>query len=156
MKIDRLILFISVLAIAGLLISGCKSTKKVTSAPDTEPKEEVREKPEVGEEEAVVEKTPREKSVEEKLNGNFDEIANSTSINLANRSISEALSYFESTEVPVFIVFYRHDGQKDYDKPTTILKHLNYLKDQKKNPYMIDKVVYNDAGKIEEIELTTR
>ena len=115
--------------------------------------EKVEEKEEVAEKE---EKTEREKTVEETLNNYFDEIADASSITIANRRISQALNYFESNDTPVFIVFYRESGQKDYDRPTTISRHLNYLKDQNKNPYKINSIVYNDRGKIEEIEFTTR
>ena len=66
------------------------------------------------------------------------------------------MKYFTDGDVPVFIVFYRENGVKDYDKPTTIEKYLNYIKDQKKNPNKIDKIIFNDQGKIEEIELTSR
>jgi hypothetical protein len=157
MNLYKLLLISVTLFISAVLVSGCKSTKKVTATTETPPREEVKEEPELVEEMVEeVEKTPEEKSFEEKLLGYFEDIASSPNVNLANRNISEVLSYFESGEAPVFVVFYREGGQKDYDKPTTIAKYLNYLKDQKKNPHKIDKIIYNDDGKIEEIELTTR
>jgi len=158
MKNNQPLVYLIILFLAAALMSGCKSSKKVASA-TTEPSKEVSEPAPVREKptEEVTKPTPApERTVEEKLNGYFDEIANARDVNLANRNISEALSYFASKDAPVFVVFYREGGQKDYDKPTDILKHLNYLKDQKKNPYKIDKVIYNDQGKIEELELTTR
>jgi hypothetical protein len=160
MKKDQPVLFLLILFLASSLIFGCKSSKKAASATKTEPTEEVRETKPVVEKpvEEVVTKPPPapEKTVEQKLEGYFDEIANARDVNLANRNISEALTYFASKDSPVFIVFYREGGEKDYDRPTDILKYLNYLKDQKKNPYRIDRVIYNDQGKIEELELTTR
>ncbi len=158
MKNNQPVVYLIILFLAVALMTGCKSSKKVASA-TKEPTEAVKEAPPVREKpaEEVKKTTPApERSVEEKLDGYFDEIANARDVNLANRNISEALSYFASKDAPVFIVFYREGGQKDYDKPTDIQKHLNYLKDQKKNPYKIDKVIYNDQGKIEELELTTR
>jgi len=94
--------------------------------------------------------------MKDELDGYFEKISSATSPETANRNISLAMNMFTDKEAPVFVVFYKEDGQKDYDKPTTIDKHLNYLKDQKKNPYKIDRLIYGDDGKIAEIELTTR
>jgi hypothetical protein len=157
MKSNQPLVYIFILFMASGMIFGCKSSKKVASA-TTEPASEVKEAPAVTEKPAAEVRKPTEveKTVEQKLEGYFDEIAGARDVNLANRNISEVLTYFASKDAPVFIVFYREGGQKDYDRPTDIVKHLNYLKDQKKNPYKIDKVIYNDQGKIEELELTTR
>jgi hypothetical protein len=97
-----------------------------------------------------------ELTLEAQLERNFQAIADASSVDYANRHINETLKFFASSDAPLFIVFYRENGVKDYDKPTTIVKYLNYLKDQKKNPNKIDKLIFNDQGKIEEIELTTR
>ena len=157
MKSNQPLIYIFVLFMASVMIFGCKSSKKAASA-TTEPAKEVKEEPAVTEKPAtdVSKPTAVERTVEQKLEGYFNEIAKARDINLANQNISEVLTYFASKDAPVFIVFYREGGQKDYDKPTDIVKYLNYLKDQKKNPYKIDKVIYNDQGKIEELELTTR
>lgn len=158
MKNNSPVVYLILFFLAAALMTGCKSSKKVASA-TKEPTETVKEVPPTREkpaEEVKKTTTVPERTLEEKLQGYFDEIANARDVNLANRNISEALSYFASNDAPVFVVFYREGGQKDYDKPTDILKHLNYLKDQKKNPYKIDRVIYNDQGKIEELELTTR
>ena len=45
------------------------------------------------------------------------------------------------------------NGQKDYDRPTTIRDYLNYLKDQKKNMNQISNLQFDSAGKITEMEL---
>jgi len=159
MKKNQSVLYLFIIILASGLIFGCKSSKKVASATTTEPTEEVKEAPPAKKEpveEVRREPTAVEKTVEQKLEGYFDEIASASDVNLANRNISEVLTYFATKDAPVFIVFYREGGQKDYDRPTDIMKHLNYLKDQKKNPYKIDRVIYNDQGKIEELELTTR
>jgi len=159
MKKNQPLIYLLILFLASSLIFGCKSSKKVASATKPEPTEEVRETAPVVEKPVEEVKKPPpapERTVEQKLEGYFDEIANARDVNLANRNISEALTYFASREAPVFIVFYREGGEKDYDRPTDISKYLNYLKDQKKNPYKIDRVIYNDQGKIEELELTTR
>ena len=41
----------------------------------------------------------------------------------------------------------------DYDKPTTIKKYLDYLKDQKKSPNAVEHLEFDDAGKIKEVTL---
>jgi hypothetical protein len=83
----------------------------------------------------------------------FDAIANSSSITSANSSISEALSLFASPDTPVLIVISESGGQKDYDKPTTIINYLNYLKDQKKNMNKVSNLQFDNSGKITEVEL---
>ena len=42
---------------------------------------------------------------------------------------------------------------KDYDRPTTIEKYLNYLKDRKAYKAEVENIVYDDYGKIKELEL---
>ena len=41
----------------------------------------------------------------------------------------------------------------DYDRPTTIKNYLNYLKDTKNDINRIDKIIYDDNGKIKELDL---
>jgi hypothetical protein len=83
----------------------------------------------------------------------FESIANSGSTGSANSSINEALALFASPQTPVLIVISEEGGQKDYDRPTTIIDYLNYLKDQKKNPNQISNVQVDGSGKITELEL---
>ena len=150
--------YVVLLIFAFSAISGCKSKKKVTASSEKQPVEEVKEVPPPPpvKEEPVVEKKPAELTMEAQIEKNFQAIADASSVKIANRYIDETMKYFTDPEVPVFIVFYRENGVKDYDKPTTIEKYLNYLKDQKNNPNKIDKIIFNDQGKIEEIELTSR
>ena len=42
---------------------------------------------------------------------------------------------------------------KDYDRPTTARKYLEYLKDQKKNLNEIGEIEYDEDGKIKLLEL---
>jgi hypothetical protein len=83
----------------------------------------------------------------------FDAITNASSVTAANSSINEALTLFASPETPVLIVISESNGQKDYDRPTTIRDYLNYLKDQKKNMNQISNLQFDSAGKITEVEL---
>ncbi len=84
----------------------------------------------------------------------FDNIVVASDATEANRLISKALSLFTSPDAPVLIIINQEDGITDYDKPTTIKKYFEYLKDQKKDLNKIEKVIYDKAsGKIKELEL---
>ncbi len=89
----------------------------------------------------------------EKIDDYLESVVDSKSLDLANSRISETLKFFASPEVPVLIIIYQEADMKDYDRPTTIKKYLEYLKDQKKNPNKVNDVKYNDNGKITELEL---
>ncbi|GAB1446057.1 MAG: nucleoid-structuring protein H-NS [Cyclobacteriaceae bacterium] len=88
-----------------------------------------------------------------KLENYFSAISSSNNLTAANSSINEALTLFASKDTPVLIVINESNGQKDYDRPTTIGEYLNYLKDQKKNANKINQLQFDSAGKITEVEL---
>ena len=87
------------------------------------------------------------------LENNFASIARAGSVAQANRTINETLGLFESPNVPVLIIIKQNAGFNDYDRPTTIEKYLNYLKDQKKAAEKVHEIKYNSNGKINELEL---
>ncbi len=87
------------------------------------------------------------------LEKNFNSIARAGGTAQANRLINETLGLFESANVPVLIIISQNAGFNDYDRPTTIEKYLNYLKDQKKTADKVYEIKYNDNGKINELEL---
>ena len=87
------------------------------------------------------------------LERNFSSIARAGSVSQANRTINETLGMFESPNVPVLIIISQNVGFNDYDRPTTIEKYLNYLKDQKISPNKVHEIKYNANGKINELEL---
>ena len=87
------------------------------------------------------------------LGRNFSSIANAGSVSQANRVIDETLAMFESPNTPVLIIIKQNQGFNDYDRPTTIEKYLNYLKDQKKAAEKVYDIKYNANGKINELEL---
>ena len=87
------------------------------------------------------------------LERNFATIAQSGSVSQANRTINETLGLFESPNVPVLIIINQSAGFNDYDRPTTIEKYLNYVKDQKKAAEKVHEIKYNANGKINELEL---
>lgn len=92
-------------------------------------------------------------STEAVLERNFTSIARSGNVSQANRTINETLELFESPEVPVLIIISQNPTFNDYDRPTTIEKYLNYLKDQKKTSEKVFEIKYNSNGKINELEL---
>ena len=87
------------------------------------------------------------------LGRNFNGIAYAASASQANRLINETLGFFESPNVPVLIIIKQNQGFNDYDRPTTIEKYLNYVKDQKKATEKVFEIKYNANGKINELEL---
>ena len=87
------------------------------------------------------------------LERNFSTIASAGSTSQANRTINETLGLFESPNVPVLIIIKQNAGFNDYDRPTTIEKYLNYVKDQKKAAEKVYEIKYNTNGKINELEL---
>lgn len=88
-----------------------------------------------------------------KLNEYFNSISRSANAASANSSINEALTLFASPDTPVLIVISEENGQKDYDRPTTIKEYLNYLKDTKNNANSISDLQFDGSGKITEVEL---
>ncbi len=87
------------------------------------------------------------------LSDYFSAISSSDNLATSNRLIEEALQLFASDDVPVLIIISTAGTEKDYDRPTTIRKYLEYLKDQKVNRNAIENVIYDANGKITELEL---
>lgn len=71
----------------------------------------------------------------------------------ANEKIAEVLDLFASPDVPVLIIVYHVGDVIDYDAPTTAVKYLNYIKDQKKVNVGVNNIKYDDNDKITELEL---
>lgn len=101
------------------------------------------------------ERLAREQQTEEQkgLDDYFDLIASSSNLATSNRYIGEALDLFASEDVPVLVIISRSGNIVDYDRPTTIRKYLEYVKDQKVVRNKIENVVYDADGKITELEL---
>ena len=83
----------------------------------------------------------------------FALIAGASSVENANIKINEALKLFSSPDAPVLIIISQEGDLVDYDRPTTAKMYLEYLKDQKKNLNEIEKIEYDDNGKIKLLEL---
>ena len=87
------------------------------------------------------------------INDYFKQIAAAKDVTIANAKIAEALKLYASKDVPVLIIISQADGITDYDKPTTIEKYLNFVKDQKKYTNDIYNVKMDTYGQITELEL---
>lgn len=105
------------------------------------------------EEEAKIRKQQSEYAV---IENQFSAVANSGNIDNANNSIQQALNYFATPDIPVLIIISKSGEIKDYDRPTTISKFLNYLKDRKEYKYRIESLNRDAAGKITELELIVK
>ncbi|MEM6628156.1 MAG: hypothetical protein AAF694_00710 [Bacteroidota bacterium] len=90
------------------------------------------------------------------LDMEFGNIASSVSSDDANQKIDQVLQYFSSDNTPVLVIINQSGPIKDYDKPTTIKKYLNYLKDTQKIMDLVSNIAYDDNGKISELELSRR
>lgn len=158
------------LLILMICFTGCKSKKKAAEAARAAEerarmeqeanlaKEEEQRRKEAEAEAARREAEARQKEMlanepKVKLNRYFESISRSNNVASANSSINEALSLFASPDTPVLIVISEENGQKDYDRPTTIRQYLNYLKDTKNNSNSISDLQFDNSGKITEIEL---
>jgi len=98
-------------------------------------------------------KRKAEQSKYESLDNEFNAIAKSTTIDAANEKINLSLDQFAGPDVPILIIISQTGNMKDYDRPTTAEKFLNYLKDVKGYKYEVESVKYDDNGKITELEL---
>ena len=97
-----------------------------------------------------------ETTLKARLESSFQAIVDASragNTSMANSLISSALNYFSSQEVPVLVIISREGNIVDYDKPTTIGKYLNFLKDQKDNRNAVDSYQLDNAGKIKELDL---
>jgi len=83
----------------------------------------------------------------------FESISKASSSSEANMFINEALKLFTAPDSPVLIIISKTSDGVDYDRPTTILNYLNYLKDTKNNINTIENIKYDGSGKISELEL---
>jgi len=86
----------------------------------------------------------------------LDAIATSGSIDASNNQIQKTLQEFETPDIPVLIIISKNADFNDYDRPTTISKFLNYLKDKKAYKYRVENVERNSLGKITELELIVK
>lgn len=98
-------------------------------------------------------KAQQEDQFHQQILDGFRSVANATGFTEANVRIKEALTLYASGDVPLLIIISMENGVKDYDRPTTIRKYLEYIKDVKRFDKGIESIVLDRNGKITEIEL---
>lgn len=87
------------------------------------------------------------------IDDQLDAIATAQSIDMANNQINMVLQQFATPDIPVLIIISNAGGFNDYDRPTTISKFLNYLKDKQSYQYKVESLKRDGLGKITELEL---
>ena len=102
---------------------------------------------------AQTQRENKQTQLHNEIKSQFRSVASATSFAQANRRIANALELFASEDIPLLIIISIENGMKDYDRPTTIRKYLEYLKDVRKFDKDIESVVVDKNGKITEIEL---
>lgn len=106
--------------------------------------------------EQEAEKRNAEKVKYAALNATFKKIATAPSYDIADQEIANALKLFATSETPVLIIISQNQGFNDYDRPTTIVRFLHYLKDMQAYRYQVSSVKRNAQGKITELELINK
>jgi len=94
--------------------------------------------------------------VKAQLENAFTTIVNAAktgNLTQADNTIGKTLQFFSSDDAPVLIIISREGSAVDYDKPTTIKRYLNLLKDTKASKNDIDAIMTDSSGKIKELDL---
>jgi hypothetical protein len=94
--------------------------------------------------------------VKTQLENSFVTIANAAktgNLTQADNTIQKTLQLFSSDDAPVLIIISREGSTVDYDKPTTIKRYLNLLRDTKASKNDIDAIMTDASGKIKELDL---
>ncbi|MCX6252819.1 MAG: hypothetical protein NTX61_18955 [Bacteroidetes bacterium] len=90
------------------------------------------------------------------LDNNFQGIATASKSGNSSQMaalVNSTLKLFSGDDVPVLIIISREGSIVDYDKPTTIRRYLDFLKDQKSNRNAVDSYQLDANGKIKELDL---
>jgi len=94
--------------------------------------------------------------VKTQLENAFTAIANAGAagdLAKADNTIQKTLQFFSSDDAPVLIIISREGSTVDYDKPTSIKRYLNFLKDTKASKNNIDAIMTDSNGKIKGLDL---
>jgi hypothetical protein len=102
---------------------------------------------------AEEERIKAEASKYQDIDNQIGAIAMAQNTDDANNKIDMTLKQFATPDVPVLIIISNAGGFNDYDRPTTISKFLNYLKDKQQYKYKVESVKRDGLGKITELEL---
>ncbi|MDP4280930.1 MAG: hypothetical protein Q8867_02150, partial [Bacteroidota bacterium] len=94
--------------------------------------------------------------LKDQLENAFQNIASSAKSGNSQQAesiIRKTLSLFSGDDAPVLIIISREGSIVDYDKPTTIRRYMDFLKDQKANRNDVDSYQLDANGKIKELDL---
>ena len=94
--------------------------------------------------------------VKTQLENDFNSIVQSAQngdLAAADKTIQKTLQLFSSPDAPVLIIISREGSIVDYDKPTTIVRYLNLLRDVKANRNNVDAIMTDATGKIKGLDL---
>ncbi|MEI7499515.1 MAG: hypothetical protein WCK84_03610 [Bacteroidota bacterium] len=94
--------------------------------------------------------------VKTQLENAFTAIANAAKTGKpaqADATIKKTLQLFSSDNATVLIIISRDGSEVDYDKPTTIKRYLNLIKDTKASKNKIDGIMTDANGKIKGLDL---
>jgi len=84
----------------------------------------------------------------------FNRISQAPDIETANQLIEEALTLFDSKHSPVLVIVKKTGSLKEYDRPSSIMRYLEHIKDCKTYENNIENITFSDeSGKISELEL---
>ncbi|MGE5425089.1 MAG: hypothetical protein ACM3N9_06975 [Syntrophothermus sp.] len=94
--------------------------------------------------------------LKQQLENSFQGIADagkSGNLSQAQSIAKSTLNLFSSDDATVLIIISREGSMVDYDKPTTIRRYLDFLRDQKANRNAVDSYQLDANGKIKELDL---
>jgi len=94
--------------------------------------------------------------LKDQIEGAFDGIANASKsgdISKASQIIKNTMPLFSGEDAPVLIIISREGSMVDYDKPTTIKRYMDFVRDQKANHNAVDSYMLDTEGKIKEHDL---
>jgi hypothetical protein len=94
--------------------------------------------------------------VKEQLESAFTAIASAAgagNLAQADATIKKTLQLFSSNDATVLIIISREGSVVDYDKPTTIVRYLNLIRDTKASKNAIDAIMTDATGKIKGLDL---
>jgi hypothetical protein len=94
--------------------------------------------------------------LKDQIENAFQGIANASKsgdISKASQIIKNTMPLFTGDDATVLIIISREGSIVDYDKPTTIKRYIDFVKDQKASKNAVDSYMLDTNGKIKELDL---
>lgn len=101
-------------------------------------------------------RTKKNVPLKNQLENAFQGIADASKSGNSNQVMSltrSTLQLFSNDEATVLIIISKEGSIVDYDKPTTIKRYLEFVRDQKANRNAVDNYQLDSDGKIKELDL---